>query len=71
MARGRNTDHVTAGFLVLAALEVWTGVAVWAYGKPDRRRAPLLVLDLLVALTAILVSPLVKGPTLQATLPGF
>jgi signal transduction histidine kinase len=66
-----NTDHVTSGLLVLAALAVWTGVAVWAYGRPERRRAPLLVLDLLVALAAILVSPLVKGESLQATLPGF
>ena len=66
-----NTDHVMTAILVLAALAVWTGVAVWAYGKPQRRGAPLLVLDLLVALAAILVSPLVKGPSLQATLPGF
>jgi signal transduction histidine kinase len=66
-----NTDHVTTAIVVLAALAVWTGVAVWAYGKPERRRAPLLVLDLLVALAAILVSPVVKGPSLQATLPGF
>ena len=69
--RWSNTDHVTSGFLVLAALAVWTGVAVWAYDKAQRRRAPLLVLDLLVAIAAILVSPLVKGASMQATLPGF
>jgi signal transduction histidine kinase len=66
-----NTDHVTSGVLVLAALGVWTGVVIWAYGKPERRRAPLLALDLLVTLAAVLVSPLVKGTSLQATLPGF
>lgn len=66
-----NTDHVVSAFLVLAALAVWTGVAIWAYGKPERRRAPLLVADLVVALAAVLVSPLVKGVALQATLPGF
>ncbi len=66
-----NTDHVTSAVLVMAVLALWTGVAVWAYGRPERRRALLLVLDLLVALAAILVSPLVKGPSLQATLPGF
>ena len=43
-----NTDHVTAALLVLAAIAVWTGVAVWAYSRPERRRTPLLVLDLLV-----------------------
>jgi signal transduction histidine kinase len=66
-----NTDHVAAALLVMAALAVWTGVTVWAYDAPSRRRTPLLVLDLLVALAAILVSPIVKGPSLQATLPGF
>jgi signal transduction histidine kinase len=66
-----NTDHVTWAVVALAALTVWTGVAVWAYGEPRRRRTALLVLDLLVALAAILVSPLIKGPSLQATLPGF
>ena len=66
-----NTKHLTSAFLVLAAITVWTGVAVWGYAKPERRRAPLLVLDLFVTLAAILVSPLVKGATLQATLPGF
>jgi signal transduction histidine kinase len=66
-----NTDHVTSGVLVLAALAVWTGVAVWAYDRPQRRRAPLLGTDLLIALAAILVSPMVKGAALQATLPGF
>jgi signal transduction histidine kinase len=66
-----NTDHVTSAVLVMAVLALWTGVAAWAYGRPERRRALLLILDLLVALAAILVSPLVKGPSLQATLPGF
>jgi len=72
-ARGpwSNTHHPTAAVLVLVALAVWTGVTVWAYDQPARRRTSLLVLDLLVALGAILVSPLVKGPFLQATLPGF
>ena len=66
-----NTDHVTAAVLVLAAMAVWTGVTAWAYDDPGRRGAPLLVADLLVALAAVLVSPLVKGADLQATLPGF
>ncbi len=66
-----NTDHVTAGVLVLAALAVWTAVAIRGYATAERRRPPLLVADLVVALAAILVSPLVKGASLQATLPGF
>ena len=66
-----NTDHVAAGVLVLALLAAWTALTVWAYATPERRRTPLLVLDLTVAVAAILVSPLVKGASLQATLPGF
>lgn len=66
-----NTEHVTAGVVVMVALLVWTGVTVWAYRRPELRRAPLLVTDLVVALGAIWVSPLVKGDDIQATLPGF
>ena len=56
---------------VLAGLAVWTGFAIWAYAAPQRRRAPLLVADLFVALVAIAASPYVKGDDLRATLPGF
>ena len=45
--------------------------AVWEYGNPDRRRAWLFVVDLLVAVAAILLTPYVKGEGWHATLPGF
>jgi signal transduction histidine kinase len=64
-------DHPAAGALVMACLVGWTGFAGWAYSAPERRRAPLLVADLTVAVVAILLSPYVKGETLNATLPGF
>ena len=73
-ARGEpwsNLEHPVAGGLVVAGLAVWTGVAIWAYDEPGRRRLPLLATDLLVAVAAILASPLVKGDAVQATLPGF
>jgi signal transduction histidine kinase len=57
--------------LVLAGLTVWTAVAVWAYDQPSRRRTPLLVADLLVTVTAILLSPAVKGGPVESTVPGF
>ncbi len=60
-----------AGALVMAGLAAWTGFAVWAYAEPRRRRAPLLVADLVVAVVAIALSPYVKGESLNATLPGF
>lgn len=59
------------GWLVVAALALWTGVALWAYGRPAWRRAPLLVTDLAVGLAAILLTPYVKGDGFSATLPGF
>lgn len=63
--------HPVAGAWVVAALAGWTLVAAAAYSRPARRRAPLLVADLAVSLAAILVTPYVKGPGLNATLPGF
>jgi signal transduction histidine kinase len=69
--RADNFDHPTAGVVVVAAMVGWTAFTVWAYADPERRTAPLLVADLAVALAAILVSPLVKGPDMNATIPGF
>lgn len=59
------------GWLVVAALALWTGVALGAYGRPAWRRAPLLVADLAAGLAAILLTPYVKGDGFSATLPGF
>lgn len=67
----RDVEHPVAGALVLAFLAAWTGFATWAYDEPRRRGLPLLGADLLVAVTAILVSPWVKGEEMSATLPGF
>jgi signal transduction histidine kinase len=64
-------DHPGAGWAAMAALALWTAYAIWEYGSPGRRRGWLFVVDLLVAVTAILLSPYVKGPGLNATLPGF
>ncbi len=60
-----------AGAVVIGALVGWTVFAVWAYSAPRRRRAPLLVADLVVAVGAIGLSPYVKGEGFNATLPGF
>lgn len=69
---GRSSlDHPWAATSVLGVLVVWTGFATWAYDAPSRRRVPLMVVDLVVAVTAILLSPWVKGADLNATLPGF
>jgi signal transduction histidine kinase len=58
-------------FATLVVMTVWTAFAIWAYDRPGLRRLPLLVTDLVVAVAAILVSPLAKGAELDSTLPGF
>ncbi len=68
---GSDLDRPWAAAVVLAVLVVWTGVATWGYDVPSRRRVPLLVTDLLIAVAAILLSPWVKGDDMQTTLPGF
>lgn len=64
-------EHPGVGVAVMVGLGLWTGFVLWAYDGPRRRRLPLLVADLAVALVAIALSPYVKGEGLNATLPGF
>lgn len=69
--RAGNVDHPVAGLACVATMVVWTVVAIALYADPERRSPTLLGADLGVALVLILVSPLVKGPDMQATIPGF
>lgn len=69
--RADNFDHPVGGAVVVGVMAAWTAGSVWAYADPARRTSTLLGIDLALALAAILVSPLVKGPDLQATIPGF
>ncbi|MFC4786607.1 MacS family sensor histidine kinase [Nocardioides sp. MAHUQ-72] len=69
--RADNFAHPVAGALCVALMLAWTGVALWAYAAPARRTPLLLVLDLAVAVALVLLSPVVKGDGMQATVPGF
>lgn len=69
--RAADYPHPVLGAWILVGIAAWTVFAVWAYQQPSRRRPPLLLLDLAVAVGAILATPLVKGESLNATLPGF
>ena len=69
--RYRAYDHPGVGAAVMAALALWTAFVVWGYHDPARRRAWLLISDLLVTVIAMLLSPYVKGASMNATLPGF
>lgn len=64
-------EHPVGAAVVMGVLTLWSCFAIWAYSGPRRRRAPLLVADLAVLIGAILVTPLIKGPDWQATMPGF
>ena len=69
--RRDNFVHPTAGLVCLAVMTAWTGVAIWAYDDRRRRGPLLLVADLAVAVGAVLVSPVLKGEGLSATVPAY
>ena len=54
--------HPVGGWLVLAAMAVWTVITVRAYRRPRLRRWPLLTLDLLAAAAAIVVTRWLQEP---------
>ena len=61
--------------VALAVMVGWTGFAAWAYDEPRRRRAPLLVADLLVAVGLVLATVVVQSDGQldadMSTLPSF
>jgi signal transduction histidine kinase len=69
--RRDNFEHPAAGAVCVLVMVAWTAVAIWAYAEPRRRTALLLVVDLGLAVAALLVTPLVKGEAFRATVPGF
>lgn len=69
--RRDNFDHPTVGLLVVVLLAAWTGAAIWLNRDRPRRTPALLVADLAVVLAALAVTPWVKSPDFNATVPGF
>jgi signal transduction histidine kinase len=69
--RRDNFVHPVAGMVCLAAMAVWTCVAIWAYDDRRRRVPLLLVADLAAAVGAVLLSPVLKGDGLSATVPAY
>jgi len=53
------------------AMVLWTGVTLKGYADPARRTRWLLGADLAVTLALFAVTPLVKGPWFNASIPGF
>ena len=69
--RHDNFVHPVGGAACLVAMAAWTGFAIWAYDDRRRRVPLLLVADLGAAVGAILLSPLLKGDGLSATVPAY
>ncbi len=63
--------HPWGGAAILAAMAAWTAFVTWAYTDAVRRSIPLLLADAAVALAALTLTPLVKGPDFDGTVPGF
>jgi signal transduction histidine kinase len=62
--------HPVAGGVLLLFMAGWTVVTGWAYADPARRRWPLLLTDLAVALAVLLAALRVVGrPALNAGIP--
>ena len=66
-----EVPHPRALLGCLVVLVAWTGVTTWAHPAPARRTRALLLVDLLVAVGLLLVSPLVLGHPVNTTVPGF
>ncbi|MFC7362891.1 MacS family sensor histidine kinase [Nocardioides astragali] len=64
-------QHPTLGLAVVLALVAWTAAAIWLYHDRARRTSLLLVADLAIAVAAMALTPLVKTPDFNATIPGF
>ncbi|MET3962003.1 signal transduction histidine kinase [Marmoricola sp. OAE513] len=61
--------HLDAAVCV-AVMIVWSGIATWAYRSPRRRTAPLLVVDLALAVGLLLATYWIKGPEFRTTMPS-
>ncbi len=69
--RRDNFDRPAASAVLVVLLVLWTGFALWAYSSSARRTPPLLLVDLAVAIGALLATPWLKGDDFRATVPGF
>ena len=64
-------EHPVGGALVVAGMVVWTFLISWVYHAYRRRTTYWVVADLVVALTAVALTPVVKEPGYHSTVPGF
>src|SRR5213078_5396366 len=60
VANHHNYARPALGWAVLGVMAVWSAVTVVSYAVPSRRRLPLLVADVLVAVGAVLATLVVE-----------
>lgn len=70
VVRSGDVERPAAAGASLAAMTLWTGVAVWAYAEARRRTPVLLVADLALAVALLLATPWVMTGD-AGSLPGF
>lgn len=64
-------DHPRGGAVMLGVIVAWTAWMTWATTLGGIRRPSLFVADLAVAASMLALTPIVKGPWFNATVPGF
>ncbi len=69
--RRDNFERPELALVLVAVMVAWTAFAIWAYADAGRRRPPLLLADLALAVALMALTPVVKGPEFNATVPGF
>ncbi|MPZ96091.1 MAG: histidine kinase [Propionibacteriales bacterium] len=74
-SRWREFEIVWLGWAVIAGMVLWTLVVTWAYDAPHRRNVRWLVADLLVAILALVSTPVIQSAeqldASDATIPTF
>jgi signal transduction histidine kinase len=66
-----NFQRPAAGVVCVVVMIGWTAFTAWAYAEHRRRTFALLAADLAIAVTLLLLTPVVKGAGFSASLPGF
>ena len=69
--RRDNFERPGLAVVLVVVMAAWTAFAIWAYADAGRRRTPLLLADLALALAMMALTPVVKGADFNATVPGF
>jgi signal transduction histidine kinase len=75
VVRFEEFTRPTLVVVLLSVMVAWTAFAIWAYDAPGRRRLPLFVADLAVAVALLLSTPLVQSEAMldrhASTVPTF